>query len=401
MVIIMNKHLEIIVFHLGYGGIEQMVSNLANLLKEDIKISIVAFYKLYETPIFQIDPRISVTYLYNTDVPLKVKKYNQLLRKGKVFKMIATVFQDYKFHLFSLFHDFFLSCSIYFFGGRYRRLKKHLKQTKADVYLSTRHEISKILTQYGKEESFKIGWEHNHYHGDMDYKKAVVNHSQDLNRLVLVSRELTHDYQQDMNGMKCQCVYIPNMLSYDLPYISNCQEKRIVMVGRLEQEKGLFDAIDVMKRLQERMIPFHLDIVGDGPLRKDLEKYVCSKNLTSYVQFHGFQQRTFIEQLLVHSSVYLMTSFTESFGLVLLEAMNAGVPVIAFDSAEGAKELIQNDHNGYLIQNRDFNQMADRIIYLLNNPNVAMQLGKNGKEFSRNFLPVSVKAMWLSILRGE
>lgn len=396
----MKKHLEILVFHLGYGGIEQMVSNVVNLLKHDFEISIVSFYKLYEQPIFPIDRSIPITYLYETDVPLKVKKYNKLLHQKKIGAFLKAIAQDYfkGFHFGTFFHDFFMSLRIYFFGGRYKRLRKHLKKTKADVYLSTRFEISKILTKYGSPLAKKIGWEHNHYHGDIKYKNNFVKCSKDLDRVVVVSRFLTNEYQEDFKNMKCKCTYIPNMISYDLPFISDYTERRILFVGRLEKEKGLFDAIDVMKRLQQRMVPFHFDIVGDGPLKEELILHVREKGLSDYVQFHGFQNHAYIEKLYQHAVVYLMTSFTESFGLVVLEAMNAGIPAIALSSAEGVRELVLNNSNGYLIQNRNLDEMADKIVFLFEHPLEVRRMGKNAKEFSKNFLPASVRAMWLQIL---
>lgn len=394
------KKLEIFVFHLGYGGIEQMVSSLANLLKDSYQISIVSFYKLYEKPIFPIDENIRITYLYETNVPLKVKKYNKLLHEKKIGMLLKTVFQDYvkRFHFKTFFHDLFYSIRIYFLGGRYRKLKKYLKKSEADIYLSTRYEISKILTKYGKKNARKIGWEHNHYHGNLEYKKNLISASKNLDQLVLVSRVLTNEYKEEFTKKKCKCIYIPNMINYDLPFVSDYKERRILFVGRLEKEKGLFDAIDVMKRLQEKMIPFHYDIVGDGPLRNDLEKHVREKGLANYITFHGFQNHAYIERLYQHASIFLMTSFTESFGLVVIEAMNAGIPTIALSSAEGVRELVLNGSNGYLIQNRSLDEMANKIIYLFQNPLEIERLGKNAKEFSKNFLPGSVKAMWLQIL---
>jgi len=399
----MKKKVEILVYHLGYGGIEQAVSALTHLLHDDVELSIVSFYKLYDTPVFPLANFIPITYLYQTDVPLKVKKYNQLFRQGKIMKLFSSVFQDYfkGFHFITFFHDLLYSFDIYFMKGRFRKLKKHLKKSNADVYISTRFEISNILSKYGNPASFKIGWEHNHHHGNLEYKKRVIEFSKNLNRLVLVSRNLTNDYRKEFENSQCKCVYIPNVLNYDLPFVSDYQEKRILLVGRLEQEKGIFDAIDVMKRLQERQVFFHLDIVGDGPLLESLMKHVQDKNLSNYITFHGFQNHTYIEQLYRHASLYLMTSFTESFGLVLIEAMNAGLPCVAFDSAEGAQELLFNDSNGYLIQNRNLDEMADKISYLLMNMEVIMRLGKNAKEFSKNFLPSSVKAMWMNVLEDQ
>ena len=397
----MKKKLEILVYHLGYGGIEQMVSSISNLLKDEFEISILSFYKLYENPVFPIDPSISITYLYESNVPLKVKKYNQLLHQKKLGSLLREVFHDYLkgFHIITLYQDVSFSIGAYFLKGRYRRLKKHFKNHSSDIYLSTRYEISKILTKYGHKTSLKIGWEHNHYHGDQAYKKNLLTAYKNLDYLIVVSRALTNEYQEDLKNEKCNCIFIPNMLPYDLNFMSDCTTRNILFVGRLEKEKGLFDAIDVMKRLQQKMISFHFDIIGDGPLMKKLVKHVQEKGLSNYVQFHGFQNHSYIEKIYRQTALSIMTSYTESFGLVLLEAMNAGIPSLAFDSAEGARELILNNSNGFLIQNRNLDEMADKIVYLFQNPEEIKRLGKNAKEFSKNFFPNSVKTMWLEIMR--
>jgi N-acetylglucosaminyldiphosphoundecaprenol N-acetyl-beta-D-mannosaminyltransferase len=397
-----KKRLEILVYHLGYGGIEKAVSSLVEILKNDYEISILAFYRLYEKPVFAIDPSIPIQYLYETDVPLKVKKYNQLLKKKQMGKLLNVLWKDYfkRFHFFTFFHDFFLSMNIYFLGGRFRKLKKHLKNDSSQVYLSTRYEISGILTKFGNQESLKIGWEHNHHHGNEFYKKAVVEGSKNLDYLVSVSRSLTKDYQKEFALACCRPVYIPNMIDEDLNFVSDYQEPRIMMVGRLEMEKGLFDALEVAKRLQEQKVSFHLDMIGDGPLRQDLEKVIVERNLGNHVTIHGFQNHDYIEKLYRHASLQLMTSYTESFGLVLLEAMNAGIPCCAFSSAEGACELIQPDYNGYLINERNVDEMAKQIRLLLENREKLAILGKNAKMYSKNFLPQSIQVMWSQMIDG-
>ena len=173
------------------------------------------------------------------------------------------------------------------------------------------------------------------------------------------------------------------------------------MVGRLEEEKGFFDAIEIAKRLSERGIAFHLDIVGDGPLKGALERHIGEKNLASYVQLHGFLKPIEIQELMRYASLYLMTSFTESFGLVLIEAMNASLPCLAFSSAEGARELIFDDYNGYIVLNRDMERMTNLIISLLANPILIQKLGANAKVFSQKYLPEQVKDMWMSLFKGS
>ena len=87
--------------------------------------------------------------------------------------------------------------------------------------------------------------------------------------------------------------------------------------------------------------------------------------LTDSITVHGYLKRKEIDKLLNKSSIYLMTSYTESFGIVLIEAMSHGLPCIAFSSAEGANDLINNNENGYLVENRNFEKMKDIIIELI------------------------------------
>ena len=96
-----------------------------------------------------------------------------------------------------------------------------------------------------------------------------------------------------------------------------------------------------------------------------------------------------------------MTSYTESFGLVLVEAMAYGIPCLAYTSAEGANDLITNDYNGYLIENRDKDEMIEKIEYIMNNDNKRKELGKNARSYSLNYTGDIVKKQWIDLLKGK
>ena len=93
---------------------------------------------------------------------------------------------------------------------------------------------------------------------------------------------------------------------------------------------------------------FTLDIFGDGVEKSKIEDKIKEYNLSKKVNLHGFQNKDVINKYLAKSSLYLMCSYEESFGLVLIEAMSHGVVPIAFDSAEGPREIIKNGYNGYV-----------------------------------------------------
>jgi glycosyltransferase involved in cell wall biosynthesis len=114
---------------------------------------------------------------------------------------------------------------------------------------------------------------------------------------------------------------------------------------------------------------------------------------------HGYLKKKELNELFHESSIYVMTSYTESFGIVLIEAMSHGIPCIAFTSAEGANDLITNDYNGYLIPNRDFNKMIEKIEELTNNKKLRKELGKNAREFSLKYSSDNIKKEWLELLK--
>ena len=101
-----------------------------------------------------------------------------------------------------------------------------------------------------------------------------------------------------------------------------------------------------------------------GDEKEKLEALIKDNNLEGKVILTGFLNKEELYKLYENSSLYIMTSFEESFGLVLVEASSFGLPLIAFDSAIGAKEIIQE--NGILVSNRDKSVMIKKIKKLMN-----------------------------------
>ena len=118
----------------------------------------------------------------------------------------------------------------------------------------------------------------------------------------------------------------------------------------------------------------------------------------SKVTLHGFQGRDYIDKVLHNSSIYLMTSYTESFGIVLLEAMSHGVPCIAFDSAEGAREIIVSGNNGYLIKNRSFDAMVSKVEDLMNSKNDRIKIGKQARKSINKYTSDVVSKEWFTLI---
>ena len=102
--------------------------------------------------------------------------------------------------------------------------------------------------------------------------------------------------------------------------------------------------------------------------------------------------------MLHESSIYLMTSHTESFGIVLIEAMSHGVPCLAYDSAEGAKEIIVSGDNGYLIKNRNMEVMAMKVDSLIKNKEERLKIGKQARNSVKKFTSEVVGEEWITLI---
>ena len=377
------KKITILALHLGYGGIENCISNLANSLVDDYEVNIVSTYKLYEKPVFKLNDKIKIKYLM-TDLKPNKQELKQSLKKLK----LITFFKELKKSLKIL------------------KLKKNLmieaiKNCDSDVIISTRDIHNNWLSKYGRDKTLKIGWEHNHHHNNKRYINKVTKSVLGLDYFVLVSKDLTKFYSEKLKDKKVKCVYIPNSINFFPQEKAKLETENLISIGRLSHEKGYLDLIDIFKELHQKYPDLKLNIIGDGPDRKKIEKKIRDNKLEDYIILHGFQEKEYINKYLEKSSVYIMTSYTESFGLVLLEAFAYGIPCVAYSSAEGANEIISDNWDGYLIKDRDKNKMIKRICELLSNRNRRLIMGANGIKKAQEFNAQKTKQKWIEIINRK
>lgn len=373
------KKVSILSLHLGYGGIEKSVAALANMLCDKYDVEIACTYKLYDNSVFPVNEKVKITYL--TDVKPNKAEIKQAFKSKNIFRM----------------------CKELFFAFKVLRLRKktminYIKDCDSDVIVATRDIFDEWLGEYGKENTIKIGWEHNHYHNDFKYAANITRANKRLDYLVLVSNSLKKFYSKELINTKCECVYIPNVIESIPEKVAPLNQKRLVSVGRLSPEKGFMDLLKIYTMLHKIYPDWKLDIVGDGVEKDNLQKFIYDHKLEETVTLHGFRDKEYIDKLLHESSIYLLTSFTESFGIVLIEAMSHGVPCIAFDSAEGARELIYSGRNGYLIKNRSYAAFLKKTIDLIESKEERKKIGKVSREGVKKYTCEVVREQWIELI---
>lgn len=155
--------------------------------------------------------------------------------------------------------------------------------------------------------------------------------------------------------------------------------KRFVVgtVARLEKEKGVVFLLRAFQKLLLMVPQAQLMVVGDGEERKQLEWLARQLGIDRQVQWVGFQRN--IPQWMKSFDCFVLPSvYRESFGLVLLEAMSSGCPVVA-SNIGGIPEIIENGKTGILVEPGDAELLMQAILYCYRHPDVAMKLGERGR----------------------
>jgi len=221
------------------------------------------------------------------------------------------------------------------------------------------------------------------------YKPAVTFSINKSDVVTSVSESLRQD-TLDSFDIKKEIEVIPNFIDLDLyradkscrrAQIAPNGEKIITHISNMRKVKRIPDIINVFAgiRAQEKAV---LLMIGDGPEREKAEKQVRELGLTNCVKFFGKTNE--VRRLLCMSDLFLLTSESESFGLVALEAMAASVPVLS-TNAGGIPEVNIHGYTGYLSPVGDVTSMVGYGLELLQDPQKLMEFKSNATERAKAF----------------
>ncbi len=175
-----------------------------------------------------------------------------------------------------------------------------------------------------------------------------------------------------------------------------CDMPCIRAMGRLSHEKGF----DVLIEAFARIAPIHpevsLEILGDGPLRRELEARCDKHGVRDRVRFLGLVDNP--EQVLRRSIVFVLSSRWEGFPNALLEAMSLGLPVVATDCPSGPSEIVRHGKTGLLVPVEDVQGLSDAVIRLLSDPTLRDALGIRAREAMVRFDPLLILDAWSEAL---
>lgn len=336
----LKEKISILSLHLNVGGIEKAICDQANMLSEKYNVEIITLYKMNNTIPYKLNKNVKVIYL--SEVKPNKEEFKKYLKEKDIIKTFKEGIKSIKI--------------LY--------LKKHLMteyiyNSDSKIIISTRLYFTKLLNNYKNPEAITIAEEHVYHHESKKYIRKLDRALKNIDYLLPASNYLTVDYKKKL---KTNAVvdYIPLTINYFPEKASKLEKNNIIAVGRLEPEKGFEDLIDVVSKAIKKNKNLKLTIIGDGSQRKKIETKIKELKLEKNITITGYLTQEELKKYYEKASLLINTSYEESFGLVLIEAASYGIPSIAFSSALGAKEIIDNKY-GIIIDNRNLNKMSEAI----------------------------------------
>lgn len=202
---------------------------------------------------------------------------------------------------------------------------------------------------------------------------------------------LTNGDAEDWRKVSNHVHVIPNMVHLnDTDLYSDCTSKRVLFVGRFEEQKNIGELISIWQQIHTKFPDWKLDLYGDGKL---WEKFKCEADaLNINIEIH--KPTAQIMDVYRNSSVFVMTSLYEPFGLVIPEAMSCGLPVVSYDSPYGPAGIISDGEDGFLIPMHDIQAFANRLCQLMGDEELRKEMGKRAIVSSQRFSADKIMPMW-------
>jgi glycosyltransferase involved in cell wall biosynthesis len=217
--------------------------------------------------------------------------------------------------------------------------------------------------------------------------KSIVEEAINFSsRTIVVSDKLKMIGEQTLNVNSDKLCVIPNGIDMEGVFngksdlLEKYKDRRIILsVSYLIKRKGIDLNIKALAELKDKYQNLLYLIVGDGPERKNLEELAVKLNLQEHMKFLGMLPHNKVMEYMSICDVFSLPSWDEAFGVVYVEAMAHGKPVIAC-AGEGIDGIVKNRETGLLVRPHDVASLVEALEFLLSNPEKARAIGEEARK---------------------
>ena len=283
-----------------------------------------------------------------------------------------------------------------------KRLTEELMCLKPDITVSLLRREINFINEI-KDGSHKIGELHvnranyrNFEAGDTNFIKrlfarywmhGLISHLKRLDRFVVLTEEDKASWTELSN-----VEVIPDPLAFDIDQVSSLTNKRIIAVGRYVYQKGFDLLLHAWKKIEQQHPDWELAIYGMGD--RTPYKHLIDKLQIERHRCHLNGSTSDIKTEYLNSSLFVFSSRFEGFGMVLIEAMACGLPVVSFDCPCGPKDIVRHNEDGLLVPSGNVDSLADALHQMMSDDNLRRQMAKNAVKNVQRYQLDVVCRLW-------
>ena len=222
---------------------------------------------------------------------------------------------------------------------------------------------------------------------------SLVAKLKKLDRFVVLTEEDKDAWPELKNNR-----VIPDPLSFLPTKYSELKERRVIAVGRYVYQKGFDLLLQAWSKIEKLYPDWQLVIFGDGdrtPYENQMKALGVDDN-----RCHLNGPTSNVQHEYINSSIFVFSSRFEGFGMVLVEAMACGLPVVSFDCPCGPKDIIKDGEDGILVENGNIELLASSLSILINDESLRKSMSKAGQKNAQRFNIVHIAEQWRDLFES-